>query len=171
MFVILDFYVGDSSTTGTDKMVPPEWTRIFQNETNDLRQGDSWCLEFDYSIKPEDPEQGWKEYIRNTSAWFTCTKCGRGWPSNRVKVFFHMRLMEGQGIVKVRPYRQNCKKCNDAPMEEPSITSDNIGILLKNLIKTNNLKKGDSWRLEFDENIEPNNPNPGWEQYIKNTGA
>ncbi|XP_044217782.1 receptor-transporting protein 3-like [Thunnus albacares] len=121
-------------------MVPPEWTRIFQNETNDLRQGDSWCLEFDYSIKPEDPEQGWKEYIRNTSAWFTCTKCGRGWPSNRVKVFFHMRLMKGQGIVKVRPYRQNCKKCNDAPMEEPSITSDNIGILLKNLVKKIRIK-------------------------------
>ncbi|XP_062280224.1 receptor-transporting protein 3-like [Scomber scombrus] len=121
-------------------MVPPEWTRIFQNEAKDLEQGDVWCLEFDYFIRPENPEQGWKEYIRSTSAWFTCAQCGRCWPSNRVMVFFHMRLMDRQGIVKVRPFRQNCKKCNNAPMEEPSIASNNISILLKNLVKKIRIK-------------------------------
>ncbi|XP_053178131.1 receptor-transporting protein 3-like [Scomber japonicus] len=121
-------------------MAPPEWTRIFQNEAKDLEQGDIWCLEFDYSIEPENPEQGWKEYIRNTSAWFTCTQCRRRWPSNQVKVFFHMRLMDRQGLVKMRPLRQNCKRCDNAPMEEPSITSDNIVILLKNLVKKIRIK-------------------------------
>ncbi|KAM7409555.1 hypothetical protein PAMA_001167 [Pampus argenteus] len=116
-------------------MASPDWTRIFQMETSHFSEGDSWQLEFDYSIEPENPELGWKEYIRSTSARFKCTKCRRSWPSNRVKVFFHMRLMNGQGFVKVRPFRQNCKKCNDGPMEDPSIDANNIGILLKNLVK------------------------------------
>lgn len=55
-------------------------------------------------------------------------------------VVFHMRLMGTQGIVKVRRFRQNCKRCNSAPMEKPSITSDNIEILLENLVKKIRIK-------------------------------
>uniref|UniRef100_A0A8C4GIG2 3CxxC-type domain-containing protein n=1 Tax=Dicentrarchus labrax TaxID=13489 RepID=A0A8C4GIG2_DICLA len=54
------------------------------------------------------PNPGWEQYIRNTGARFKCIMCGRSWSSNRVMVVFHMRLLNGQGIVKVRRFRQNC---------------------------------------------------------------
>ncbi|XP_053178961.1 receptor-transporting protein 3-like [Scomber japonicus] len=121
-------------------MAQEEWTRIFQIKTNDLRPEDSWHIEFDENLEPNRPNLGWNQYIRNTSARFECTKCGRSWPSNRVMVVFYMRLMDGQGVVKVRCYRQNCKKCNAAPMEEPSIESDNINILLEKLVEKIRIK-------------------------------
>ncbi|CAK6958172.1 receptor-transporting protein 3-like [Scomber scombrus] len=121
-------------------MAQQEWTRIFQIKTNDLNPGDSWRIEFDENIEPNRPNLGWEQYIRNTSARFKCTKCGRSWASNRVMVVFHMRLMDGQGVVKARRFRQNCKKCIAAPMEEPEIDSDNINILLEKLVEKIRIK-------------------------------
>ncbi|KAG8003746.1 Receptor-transporting protein 2 [Nibea albiflora] len=121
-------------------MAQAEWTRIFQNKVDDLDKEDSWRLQFDDHINPNSPNQGWKQYIRNTCGRFKCTKCGRGWSSVQVKVVFQMRLIGGQGTVKVRPLRQNCKRCDEAPMEKPSITHDNINILLKNLVEKIRIK-------------------------------
>ncbi|XP_035508624.1 receptor-transporting protein 3-like isoform X2 [Morone saxatilis] len=117
-----------------------EWTSIFQMKTESLKQGDSWHLEFDDSLVPDSPNPGWEQYIRNTGARFKCTVCRRGWPSNRVMVVFHMRLSNGQGIVKVRRFRQNCKMCTNAPMEMPDIESENIHILLENLVEKIRMK-------------------------------
>nr|BAM36381.1 receptor-transporting protein 3 [Oplegnathus fasciatus] len=121
-------------------MAQPEWTRMFEIKTKNLKQGDSWRLEFDENLVPNRPNLCWKTYIRNTSGRFKCTECGRGWSSNRAMVVFHMRLIRGEGIVKVRPLRQKCKMCNEAPMEKPSITSENIGILLENLVEKIRIK-------------------------------
>ncbi|XP_018528500.1 receptor-transporting protein 2 [Lates calcarifer] len=121
-------------------MAHAEWTHIFHTEANNLLHGDTWHLEFNSSIEPEQPEYGWKEYIRNTSARFQCTQCRRSWPSNRVMVVFHMRLIHGKGTVKVRRFRQNCKMCTNAPMEDPSIISENITTLMKNLVKKIRIK-------------------------------
>ncbi|XP_069009537.1 receptor-transporting protein 3-like [Embiotoca jacksoni] len=115
-------------------------TSIFQDKAQDLEQGDTWRLEFDGNIVPNDPNPGWVEYIRNTSAWFHCSMCPRGWPSNRVMVVFHMRLVDRQGTVKVRVLRQNCKNCDDAPMEDATITPENIAILMENLVKKIRIK-------------------------------
>ncbi|KAE8294077.1 5-hydroxytryptamine receptor 3A [Larimichthys crocea] len=124
-----------TSSSDTDRMAQAEWTRIFQNKVDDLNKGDYWRLQFDDRIVPNSPNQGWKEYIRNTGARFRCTRCGRSWPSNKAMVVFHMQLIGGQGTVKMRRMRQNCKKCSAAPMEIPSITSENIDILLENLVE------------------------------------
>ncbi|XP_071344152.1 receptor-transporting protein 3 [Trachinotus anak] len=121
-------------------MAQPEWTRIFQTEAENLLHGDSWDLQFDSAITADHPEQGWQQYIRNTSARFECTNCPRGWPSNRVMVVFHMCLMDGKGIVKVRRFRQKCKNCIAAPMVDPSIASENITILMRNLVKKIRIK-------------------------------
>ncbi|XP_067452857.1 receptor-transporting protein 3-like [Thunnus thynnus] len=129
-----------TSTFNSHRMAQPEWTSIFQIKTNDLKKGDSWRLEFDENIEPNNPNLGWEQYIRNTGARFECTKCRRSWLSNRVMVVFHMRLTDGQGIVKVRPFRQKCTKCCTALMEKPSITSDNIDILLENLVEKIRIK-------------------------------
>ncbi|XP_038147576.1 receptor-transporting protein 3-like [Cyprinodon tularosa] len=113
-----------------------DWSSIFDEEIAILNdKGDTWHLEFDESIEPEKPDSRWKEYIRKTSARFSCTSCTRTWPSNQVMVVFHMRLMSRQGTVKVRPLRQNCKKCKSAPMLEPLVKQDNIRVLMENLVQ------------------------------------
>uniref|UniRef100_A0A665X3S5 3CxxC-type domain-containing protein n=1 Tax=Echeneis naucrates TaxID=173247 RepID=A0A665X3S5_ECHNA len=143
-----------------------EWTRIFQNEGKGLLHGDNWTLMFDSNIVPESPEYGWEMYIRNTSARsvFECPECLRGWPSNRVMVVFHMRLMNGAGTVKVRRLRQNCKNCYEAQMADPVIASDNINTLMKNLVKKirikcyhENLDQGNYNHPRFDVN-SPHEP-------------
>nr|XP_020452428.1 receptor-transporting protein 3-like [Monopterus albus] len=145
-------------------MTQVEWTQIFQSKANTLQPGDSWHLEFDENIVPDSPNPGWKQYIRNTTARFKCTKCTRSWPSNKVMVVFHMHLTNGQGIVKARPFRQNCKVCHEAPMVKPKITSENINILLENLMKkirikcyNENLERGDRpfRRVEVKSPHEP----------------
>ncbi|XP_034035870.1 receptor-transporting protein 3 [Thalassophryne amazonica] len=121
-------------------MASPNWTYVFQSKIQKLQRGDTWRLEFDDSIVAESPAQEWKKYIRNTTARFKCSKCGRGWPSNRVMVLFHMQLRCGQGTVKVRLFRQNCKLCSDAPMEKPVITSQNTEVLLDKLMEKIRIK-------------------------------
>ncbi|XP_063746813.1 receptor-transporting protein 3-like [Eleginops maclovinus] len=121
-------------------MAQQEWISIFQRKTTDLPEGDSWRLQFDETIVPKSPNFGWEQYIRNTSARFQCTSCRRGWPSNRVMVVFDMRLTNGEGVVKVRAFRQNCKICSEAPMERPTITPENIEILMENLVKKIRIK-------------------------------
>ncbi|XP_047231464.1 receptor-transporting protein 3 [Girardinichthys multiradiatus] len=118
-----------------------EWTRIFKNEIAVLQsKGHTWTLEFDETILPNSPEPGWKMYIRKTSARFRCTSCRRSWPSNRVMVIFHMHLMDGQGTVKVRPLRQECNRCHNAPMVKPHVESNNIQILMENLVEKIRIK-------------------------------
>ncbi|XP_037626557.1 receptor-transporting protein 3-like [Sebastes umbrosus] len=121
-------------------MAHPDWTRLFQITTKNLKQGDSWLLEFDENLLHNRQKPGWKKCMVNTSARFRCTECGRGWSSNMVRVVCHMRLAYGKGVVKVRPSRQNCKVCEEGPMEEPSITSENIETLLKNLVEKIRMK-------------------------------
>ncbi|XP_074524777.1 receptor-transporting protein 3-like [Halichoeres trimaculatus] len=128
-----------------------DWTSIFESKASELEEGHTWRLEFDNSLEPDNPNKGWQQYIKNTSAWFKCSKCGRGWPSNRVMVVFHMRLKNRKGIVKVRRFRQNCKKCKTAPMEKPSIDLDNIDSLMESLVVKIRIKcyredLGDSYR-------------------------
>ncbi|XP_056270889.1 receptor-transporting protein 3-like [Pseudoliparis swirei] len=121
-------------------MAQQEWTSLFQMKTNIFKEGHSWRLQFDESLVPDSLDSGWKQYIRNTCARFKCSSCGRGWPSNRVMVVFHMRLTDEQGHVKVRAFRQNCKMCSEATMETPSITTENINILLDNLVEKIRIK-------------------------------
>ncbi|XP_018528501.1 receptor-transporting protein 3-like [Lates calcarifer] len=135
-------------------MAQAEWIHIFKTEANDLMHnyGHTWHLEFDSSVIPLQPEWRWKEYIRNAGARFQCTQCQRIWPSNLVKVVFHMRLMGRRGTVKLRPMRQSCKICLDAPMEDPSIMLDHIPTLMRSLVKkirikcyNENLSEGNSY--------------------------
>ncbi|XP_041861414.1 receptor-transporting protein 3-like [Melanotaenia boesemani] len=114
-------------------MESSKWTNIFQNKAKQLKH--SWNLEFDEHIVPNRPHFGWRQCVNNTCARFRCSSCGRGWSSNRVMVLFHMRLMNGNGIVKMRPLYQKCKNCSDAPMEKPNIESDSIAVLMDNLME------------------------------------
>lgn len=117
------------------------WTAIFKDEAKSFLRGHDWHLEFDYSLETNETSCGeWKLYIRNTCARFRCSECRRSWPSNQVKVVFHMRLTGTRGIVKIRPYRQNCKVCTEAQMVKPIIEDNNIKVLMENLVKKIRIK-------------------------------
>ncbi|XP_039984481.1 receptor-transporting protein 3-like [Xiphias gladius] len=142
--------LGSCISCQTLHLQPPAPT--CQTEANHLMYRDTWRLEFDSSIVPKCPEKGRNEYIRNTiyrlfnahMVHYICynlyNACQREWPTKRVIVVFHTRRTEGQGIVKVRPLHQTCKRCSEAPVEHPDITSENITNLLKNLVKTIRIK-------------------------------
>ncbi|XP_053286901.1 receptor-transporting protein 3-like [Pleuronectes platessa] len=111
------------------------WRSNFKSEADGLQRGDTWNLEFDSSINPRRPQPGWKEYITQTSARFSCSLCGKRWSSNNVMVVFHMHRKGRTGTVKVRRFGQKCQKCSNAPMEDPSINKTNICTLMRNLVK------------------------------------
>ncbi|XP_075341664.1 receptor-transporting protein 3-like [Odontesthes bonariensis] len=120
-------------------MDPQEWICIFDEKTRILNQEHTWHLEFDDTIMPDQQNRGWSQYIRRTSARFRCTKCGRGWPSNRVMVIFHMRLMNWEGTVKVRPCYQRCRRCI-ITMEKPRVGRHNMDVLMEKLVEKIRIK-------------------------------
>ncbi|XP_058494832.1 receptor-transporting protein 3-like [Solea solea] len=146
-------------------MALSEWTSVFLGEAKGVLHGDTWKLRFDPSIQPNSPEPGWKEYVSNTGARFRCTQCPRAWPSNRVMVIFHMRLSDGKGRVKVKSFKQSCNKCTNPPMVDPDISTENITILMKNLVMKirrkcykEKLDQGD-YNHEWLEVNNPHEPN------------
>ncbi|XP_072516354.1 receptor-transporting protein 3-like [Salminus brasiliensis] len=113
-----------------------QWNRIFGNWAGEL-EGDAWTLELDNSIKPDRPQRGWNQYIRNAFARFRCSLCRNSWPSKRVQVVFHFSFNSTQhrGTVKVRQFKQKCRRCSKAQMEEPSFSSENIDVMVEKLME------------------------------------
>ncbi|XP_034149552.1 receptor-transporting protein 3-like [Esox lucius] len=112
------------------------WTKNFEDTIEENEIEDSWSIVFDDTIVPDQPEGGWKQFISGAFARFMCSKCRRTWPSKRVMVVFHMRRWteEKCGKVKVRRYRQKCKRCVECNMEEPRFKQENIVVLLEKLV-------------------------------------
>ncbi|XP_061593268.1 receptor-transporting protein 3-like [Cololabis saira] len=108
-----------------------EWKRIFQ--TGIIHPHHTWRLEFTDDLLSANETT--TQYKRTTSAWFTCRRCGRPWPSNEVKVIFYIRHADDQGTVIVKVFGQSCKNCEEAPMETPQISLENIEILMHELVE------------------------------------
>ncbi|XP_024000428.2 receptor-transporting protein 2-like [Salvelinus sp. IW2-2015] len=123
-------------------MTNREWIRIFQSKVNNLKRnkGDRWRIEFDESIKADSVQSGWHQYISGAFGRFKCSKCNRSWSSGRVNVVFHMQLSSGQGMVKVRRLRQECRQCDDALMEEVSFDEEKLEVLLEKLMEKIRIK-------------------------------
>ncbi|KAI4894163.1 hypothetical protein NFI96_027841 [Prochilodus magdalenae] len=113
-----------------------QWNSVFQKRAAELK-GDKWTLEMDDSIEPNQTQQGWNQYIRNSYAQFHCSLCRRSWPSKQVQVLFHFTLdsPSRHGTVKVRRFRQKCRTCAEAKMEQPSFTVENIDVMVEKLME------------------------------------
>ncbi|XP_041914117.1 receptor-transporting protein 3-like [Alosa sapidissima] len=83
-----------------------EWQGIFAKKAVKLH-GHHWSIEFDDSIVPDNTAQHWFQYIRG--AFLLC-----------------------QGV-KVRRFRQECRECFGAEMEEPQFEQENIDVMLEKL--------------------------------------
>ncbi|NWW90123.1 RTP4 protein, partial [Rhynochetos jubatus] len=80
-------------------------------------------------------EPGWKEFVqRRAFGRFRCSQCFREWSSAKVHVLFHMHRHWGQGMVRMRAFRQACRRCPDSQLEEPVFNQETMERLLHNLV-------------------------------------
>ncbi|XP_065115511.1 receptor-transporting protein 3-like [Paramisgurnus dabryanus] len=112
------------------------WDSAVQKRSSELHQ-DTWQVIFDDSIIINSIAPGWFQYISGSFARFTCSLCRRSWGSARAQVvfLFHLNSSSGQGTIKVRRFKQKCKNCTDAQMEDPFFSEDNIDVLVERLVK------------------------------------
>ncbi|XP_066504362.1 receptor-transporting protein 3-like [Hoplias malabaricus] len=113
-----------------------QWDEVFQSRFSGLVE-DQWTLVLDDSIEPSRTRPGWFQYIRTSFAQFRCSLCRRSWPSKRVQVLFHFYLDSSlhRGTVKLRRFRQKCRRCTAAKMEEPRFSPENVDIMLEKLLE------------------------------------
>ncbi|XP_064418364.1 receptor-transporting protein 4-like [Latimeria chalumnae] len=112
------------------------WRRLFNEKIGELRRRDTWTIVFDDSIEPDVLGANVKQYIRGSFAKFRCSKCRNLWGSARVPILFHMKLETPQrwGTVKVRFFKQECRKCTSAEYEAPQVSEENIKVVLDKLL-------------------------------------
>ncbi|KAF7703158.1 receptor-transporting protein 3-like [Silurus meridionalis] len=116
-------------------MEDEEWMSVFNRRAEELQ--DKWTLLMDDSIQPKKTAHGFYEYLKGSFARFRCSGCGRSWPSKRVMVVFHFSrdAASGRGTVKVRHFRQECRRCNDHRKEKPKFGKENIDMMVEKLIE------------------------------------
>ncbi|KAM4694333.1 receptor-transporting protein 3-like [Discoglossus pictus] len=117
------------------KMDEAVWRRAFDSEIEELGVHDEWNFSMDRNLQQQ--QRDWLQYTQCTFARFTCSHCGRWWNSAEVHVLFFFKLDRQMscGTVKMRIFRQECKRCNSAVMENPEISHENIKRVLSNMVK------------------------------------
>ncbi|XP_069473584.1 receptor-transporting protein 3-like isoform X2 [Ambystoma mexicanum] len=110
------------------------WNSVFQSKIAELRRPGQWTFGQEEHME-EQP--GCKQYMVHTSASFRCSVCGRRWESSKVRIIFHIkqasrRVQEGR--VTMRIFKQECKKCQGARLEEPQFLIENIDVTLEQLV-------------------------------------
>ncbi|KFU84266.1 Receptor-transporting protein 3, partial [Chaetura pelagica] len=85
----------------------------------------------DDTLQIRAPRSGWKEFVQYRAlARFQCSQCFHEWSSARVHVVFHMC----RGKVRMRVFRQACRRCPDPRLEEPEFSRETVERLLHNLL-------------------------------------
>ncbi|XP_073445485.1 receptor-transporting protein 3-like [Dendrobates tinctorius] len=109
------------------------WKEEFNYEIQERRVPGYWVLCEDEGLGVQ--EKGAK-YTQRTFARFKCSGCKRWWNSAEVHVLFFMNLNRAlkQGTVKMRIFRQECKKCSIPKLEKPEISHENIIRITRNLV-------------------------------------
>ncbi|XP_065115523.1 receptor-transporting protein 3-like [Paramisgurnus dabryanus] len=111
------------------------WNSAVQEKSSELHE-DTWQVIFDETITPNNTAHGWYHYISGSFASFKCSLCKRSWVSKRVQVVFHFYLNAGsnEGTIKVRRFKQKCRRCTGARMEDPNFAVENIDVLVERLV-------------------------------------
>ncbi|XP_074860596.1 receptor-transporting protein 3-like [Carettochelys insculpta] len=113
------------------------WQQIFAQKIEQMKPGDRWTRKMDYNLQSNDLDPGWKQFLqRHAFARFQCSQCWHTWQSAQVNILFHMHLdrKQRQGQVKMRIFRQECKKCLVPELEPPEFSQENIERVLENLV-------------------------------------
>ncbi|XP_075013797.1 receptor-transporting protein 3-like [Calonectris borealis] len=111
------------------------WQDIFAAKIADMHLTEPWMLQEDDSLQVHVLKPGWKEFVqRRALGRFQCSQCFREWSSAKVHILFHMCRRQGQGTVRMRVFRQECRRCSDPRLEEPEFSQETMERLLHNLV-------------------------------------
>lgn len=127
------------------------WENSLREKSSDLHE-DTWHITIDDSIEPHRQARDWYQYISGSFARFRCSLCKRGWVSKRVQVVFHFNLnaAKREGTIKLRRFKQKCRRCNEARMEDPNFAVENIDVLIERLVEKIRMRC-------YSENLGENN--------------
>ncbi|KAM4695050.1 uncharacterized protein O3C94_005448 isoform 1-T2 [Discoglossus pictus] len=101
--------------------------------------GHVWSLHFQYdlidNLTLEQKQEGWKIFTMKSFGSFVCLKCSNYWKSGLITLMFHYRLINSKkGLVKLRIYRQQCRRCKYPNLEKPTIEEHEVQESLITLI-------------------------------------
>uniref|UniRef100_A0A452IWU7 3CxxC-type domain-containing protein n=1 Tax=Gopherus agassizii TaxID=38772 RepID=A0A452IWU7_9SAUR len=111
------------------------WTQrqIFSQKIGQMKPGDRWTLKADYNLQSNDLDPGWKQFLQQ-HAFARVDSCRK--PFAQVNILFHVHLdrKQRQGQVKMKIFRQECKKCLVPKLELPEFSQENVERVLENLM-------------------------------------
>ncbi|XP_019358602.1 PREDICTED: receptor-transporting protein 2-like [Gavialis gangeticus] len=112
------------------------WKQIFLQKMQQVHPGDKWALKLDNNLQPNVLGPGWMQFLQQHAfGRFQCLQCHHAWQSAQVHVLFHIHLdrRRRRGWVKMKIFRQECKKCLLVMLEEPQFSSPNVKRVLDSL--------------------------------------
>lgn len=109
------------------------WQNLFENEIQDQEINHVWSFMVDEHLLKE---QGYLQYTQSTFARFQCSHCSRWWNSAKVHILFLIRWDRTyrRGTVKMRIFKQKCRRCYSSVLENPEITKENVNRVISNLV-------------------------------------
>ncbi|XP_074010102.1 receptor-transporting protein 3-like [Numenius arquata] len=111
------------------------WQDIFAEKIADAHLTEPWMLQEDDTLQVHVLEPGWKEFVQRCALGrFRCSQCLQEWSSAKVHILFHMCRFQGQGMVRMRAFRQACRRCPDPQLEEAEFNHETVERLLHNLV-------------------------------------
>ncbi|XP_060690082.1 receptor-transporting protein 3-like isoform X1 [Hemiscyllium ocellatum] len=112
------------------------WVRLFNSKVSDLEYSDHWNIIKDDNLLPSRSPTGCNFYKTSSFARFHCSTCPNKWASAKALIIFSMKLQNGEGEVKVRFCKQQCRQNHaiEANFVEPVFDEENIKQVLNRLI-------------------------------------
>uniref|UniRef100_H3ATU7 3CxxC-type domain-containing protein n=1 Tax=Latimeria chalumnae TaxID=7897 RepID=H3ATU7_LATCH len=136
------------------KMLRSKWREGFEEKIASLDRKETWTLTPDPDITLKDLGPEWRCCRITTFAKFKCSECSNSWGSAQVLILFHMTLdrRQGRGRVKVRFFKQQCRRCEDTRFVNPEFLAPNIDVILDKLVSQIRKK---CYRENLGENQSP----------------
>ncbi|XP_053566236.1 uncharacterized protein LOC128656388 [Bombina bombina] len=100
--------------------------------------GDVWSLNFKYDLMgkptPEQKSEGSWIFTQNSFGSFICSNCSNKWKSGLITLIFQFCLKSKRGLVLLRIFRQQCRRCKYPNLEKPTIEENEVKDSLMRLI-------------------------------------
>ncbi|XP_063772575.1 receptor-transporting protein 3-like [Pseudophryne corroboree] len=109
------------------------WNTLFENELEDQGIPHEWSFSAEDNLKAQ---QGYLQNTQCTFARFQCSRCARWWKSAKVHILFLIRRdrQSRRGTVRMRIFKQKCRRCTFAVWEKAEIPEENIKRVISNLV-------------------------------------
>ncbi|XP_017665994.1 PREDICTED: receptor-transporting protein 2 [Lepidothrix coronata] len=111
------------------------WQDIFKEKLAEMHVTEQWTLQEDDTLRVKALSPHWKEFVQRCALGrFQCSQCCHKWTSAKVLILFHMRQCPGWGIIRMRVFRQECRRCPNPQLEYPEFSLETVERILHNLM-------------------------------------